>query len=130
MKNKMGWNTTELKKPYDSFAAEFQQRVRNACNPAPRSRVNKVSKPRKSLSLTPGMHGTPTAYSSPHVGYMASPQLRDPGINSPTGYPGPVAGRFNGPAVPSSAVPSSSAPRAPSSASGAGSNAADPMDLS
>jgi len=134
MKNKMGWNTPELKKPYDTFASEFQQRVRNACNPAPRARVNKVAKPRKSLSLTPGMHGTPLVYSSPQMGYMASPQVRGPG--SPHGpalnvssYP---------PGMPSiyttgSALPSASTSRPPSESrvrSSAGSSAAEPMDLS
>ena len=30
MKNKMGWKTSEDKKPYDNFAQEFQTRVKNA----------------------------------------------------------------------------------------------------
>ncbi|KAF2824139.1 hypothetical protein CC86DRAFT_297400 [Ophiobolus disseminans] len=116
MKNKMGWNTSELKKPYDAFASEFQARVRNACNPAPRTRVNKV-KPRKSVSMTPGMHGTPSAYSSPHMGYMAAPQVRTGSLPGVNGYssPGPSASR------------PASAPRVRSSV---GSSAAEPMDLS
>ncbi|KAH7071009.1 hypothetical protein FB567DRAFT_539109 [Paraphoma chrysanthemicola] len=83
MKNKMGWNTAELKKPYDGFANEFQQRVKNACNPGSRGQRPK----NKRTSSTP----THSAYPPPHMGYMASPQLRGPdsphdtnsGINIP-----------------------------------------------
>ena len=33
MKNKLGWGTTDLRKPFDSFANEFQTRVKNAVYP-------------------------------------------------------------------------------------------------
>jgi hypothetical protein len=29
MKNKLGWGTTDLRKPFDSFANEFQIRAKN-----------------------------------------------------------------------------------------------------
>jgi hypothetical protein len=38
MRKKMGWETSEDKKPYNRFAQEFQTRVRKACYPDPRAR--------------------------------------------------------------------------------------------
>jgi hypothetical protein len=123
MKNKMGWNTAELKKPYDAFANEFQQRVKNACSPAPRAqRPGPKSKVRK--DSTP----TQSVYPSPHMGYMASPQLRGPdspyGVNTGINIPPP-----NMQSIYSSGPPAS-APRLSRASIGAGSNAGEPMDLS
>jgi hypothetical protein len=79
MKNKMGWKTSEEKKPYDNFANEFQARVKNACFPAPRANriSNKKPQRKSSMQLTPVQH--PGVYPSPHLGYMASPQGLAPG---------------------------------------------------
>jgi hypothetical protein len=38
MRKKMGWETSEDKKPYNRFARELQIRVRKACYPDPRAR--------------------------------------------------------------------------------------------
>lgn len=144
MKNKMGWGTPELKKPYDNFAAEFQGRVRNACNPGPRPRVNGKSKPRRSVSSMPvGMHAN-SVYSSPQIGYMASPQVHgqpSPGLNSGINVAGrpppPGPGMYSpNPAPQLSHTPSGTGPRASVGSSSAGprasvgSNAAEPMDMS
>ncbi|KAH8706128.1 hypothetical protein GQ44DRAFT_777793 [Phaeosphaeriaceae sp. PMI808] len=70
MKNKMGWKTSEEKKPYDNFASEFQIRVKNACFPTPRShRIGAKKLLRK--SSTPATPLTPSIYPSPHMGYVA-----------------------------------------------------------
>lgn len=133
MKNKMGWGTPELKKPYDNFAAEFQSRVRNACYPGPRARVNNKAKPRRSIStMPPGMHAT-SVYSSPQMGYMASPQVRgpaSPGINSGINVasrPAPPGTSMYPPSPYATAVLRATPPGPRASV---GSNAAEPMDLS
>jgi hypothetical protein len=109
MKNKMGWGTPELKKPYDTFAAEFQQRVKNACYPGARPpRVTARARvPRRSVSDMQTMH-TPV-YSSPQMGYMASPQVR--------GTPGSAAGRPFAPGPGMIAGPPSAPPALPPSVS-------------
>jgi hypothetical protein len=146
MKNKMGWKTAEEKKPYDNFATEFQNRVKNACFPAPRLRgpnIKKVPHPRN--SMTPG---TPNAYPSPHIGFMAPPQPQPRAMGSPramnagVNVPGPAmqnmqAGGSAPQSTPPSARPSGSPAASPAAAqltapaaSRAGSSAAEPMDLS
>lgn len=133
MKNKMGWGTPELKKPYDNFAAEFQGRVRNACYPGPRPRVNGKSKPRRSvssMSIPQGPYPT-SIYSSPQMGYMASPQVRgppSPGLNSGinvAGRPLPPGMSMYSPHPPAPASRTPSGPRA-----SVGNSVADPVDLS
>jgi hypothetical protein len=61
MKNKLGWGTTDLRKPFDSFANEFQTRVKNAVNPDARAQRGGLKKGWHSSStpttpLTPGQH--------------------------------------------------------------------------
>ncbi|KAF2999826.1 hypothetical protein E8E13_006956 [Curvularia kusanoi] len=78
MKNKLGWNTTELKKPFDSFAAEFQTRVKNAYfggSRAPRGGGQKSKGRRK--SSTPATPSSPATYGLPPPwAYMPSPLPR------------------------------------------------------
>ncbi|KAJ4399228.1 hypothetical protein N0V91_009601 [Didymella pomorum] len=92
MKNKLGWNTTELKKPFDNFATEFQTRVKNACFPAPRAQRGggpKSKGPRK--SSTPATPSTPTGYGPPPAwAYMPSPQIRQDGVNTGINVPAPA----------------------------------------
>jgi hypothetical protein len=123
MKNKMGWKTSEEKKPYDNFANEFQNRVKNACSPAPRAgRMGGKKLQRKSSTPI----GTPGAYPSPHMGYVAPPQVRSPtspyGVNTGINIPGPqMQSIYSGPPPP---------PPISRASTGAGSNVAEPMDLS
>jgi hypothetical protein len=61
MKNKLGWGTTDLRKPFDSFANEFQTRVKNAVNPDARAQRGGPKKGRLTSStpttpLTPGQY--------------------------------------------------------------------------
>ncbi|OAL03272.1 hypothetical protein IQ06DRAFT_333384 [Phaeosphaeriaceae sp. SRC1lsM3a] len=120
MKNKMGWRTSEQKKPYDSFANEFQGRVKQACFPAPRSQRAGAKKPgRKSMS-GPGTPTTPGMYHSPQMGYMgppAQPPMRNP--NSPHGIP-MMQSVYSLPPPPTLSRQST----------GAGSSVSEPMDLS
>lgn len=92
MKNKLGWNTTELKKPFDNFATEFQTRVKNACFPAPRAQRGggpKAKGPRK--SSTPATPSTPTGYGPPPAwAYMPSPQIRQELMNAGINVPAPA----------------------------------------
>lgn len=124
MKNKMGWRTSEEKKPYDNFASEFQTRVKNACFPAPRAqRVTKKQQPRK--PSLPVMPDTPPVYPQPALGSWASPQVRTSGspysINTGSNVSIPLT----------SGMYSYSAINQPSRASnGASGNAGEPMDLS
>lgn len=122
MKNKMGWKTSEEKKPYDNFANEFQIRVKNACFPAPRAqRIGGKKVQRKSsMPLTPSLPGV---YPSPRMGYVAPPQVRTPGsphgVNTGINIPPPVMQSIY------------SHPPPPLLAStGTGNSAAEPMDLS
>lgn len=81
MKNKMGWKSSDQKKPYDNFANEFQTRVKNACFPAPRAqRVGARKQVRK--SSTPVTPATPPVYPQPHMGYVAAPAVRDDYVSS------------------------------------------------
>ncbi|KAL6711750.1 hypothetical protein ACN47E_002793 [Coniothyrium glycines] len=126
MKNKMGWKTAEEKKPFDSFASEFQTRVKNACFPAPRAqRVSGRKTVRK--SSTPATPSTPPVYAHHmQMGFVAPPQVRaDGGINTGINVPAPM--------LPSSQMQSS--PQVTDghhgrAHAGAGSSATDPMDLS
>ncbi|RMZ73380.1 hypothetical protein GMOD_00007887 [Pyrenophora seminiperda CCB06] len=111
MKNKMGWKDSHDKKPYDSFASEFQTRVKNACFPAPRAQRIGGRKPaaaRLSGPVTPPVYGQ-----QPHMGFMAPPQIRNDSLNTGINVAAP---------------PPPFLPRA-STGSGVG-TAADPMDLS
>jgi hypothetical protein len=124
MKNKMGWKTSEDKKPYDSFANEFQVRVKNACFPAPRQqRIGGKKLQRK--SSTPATPTTPGVYASPMMGYVAPPQVRASdsphGVNTAINIPAPsMPGIYSQPPAPGLSRAST----------GVGSNAAEPMDLS
>lgn len=123
MKNKMGWRTTEEKKPYDNFAQEFQTRVKNACFPAPRAQRIGGRKPGR-LSSAPS---TPPIHPSPYIGYLSgAPQF--PAINKEPNNTG-----ISVPALP----PYGSFPQAPPKAiqkqhsvTSNGDGAAEPMDLS
>lgn len=58
MKNKLGWGTTDLRKPFDSFANEFQTRVKNAVNPDARGqRGPKKGRPASTTPQNPPMFG-------------------------------------------------------------------------
>lgn len=128
MKNKLGWNTTELKKPFDNFATEFQTRVKNACFPAPRAQRGGGPKKGPRKSSTPATPSTPTGYGLPPAwGYMASPQIRQDGMNTGINVAPPL-GAYKQPAALSpdaSAQPTSiNNTRRPSASVG------EPMDLS
>ncbi|KAH6872551.1 hypothetical protein BKA58DRAFT_358780 [Alternaria rosae] len=121
MKNKMGWKTSEDKKPYDNFAQEFQTRVKNACFPAPRAqRIGGRKPPRNSSGPA-----TPPVYAQPHMGYVAPPQVRTDNVNTGINAPAPPAQN----SFPQPAAPAIRDQRSRESA-GAGSSAAEPMDLS
>jgi hypothetical protein len=128
MKNKLGWKTSEDKKAYDNFANEFQTRVKNACFPAPRAQRMGGRKPAR-VSSTPG---TPTVYAQPQMGYMAPPQVLNNGVNTGINIPAPPAqlmiAQPTPPAQPRSAQPTP--PKVTRASTGAGSSAAEPMDLS
>ncbi|EAT79010.1 hypothetical protein HBI56_165190 [Parastagonospora nodorum] len=136
MKNKMGWRTSEEKKPYDNFANEFQGRVRNACSPAPRAGRMSGKKPQRKSS-TP--IGTPGGYPSPHMGYMAPPQVLSPstahGVNSNINIAGPSMQSIYPQPSPVAAPPGPSGPSPPVSRISTGAenkenNMVEPMDLS
>jgi hypothetical protein len=121
MKNKMGWKSSEDKKPYDNFAQEFQTRVKNACFPAPRAqRIGGRKPPRNSSGPA-----TPPIYAQPHMGYVAPPQVRSDNVNTGINVPAPS---------PKTTFPQPTAPAIKDQRSrestGAGSTAAEPMDLS
>jgi hypothetical protein len=121
MKNKMGWKTPEEKKPYDNFANEFQVRVKNACFPAPRAqRVSNKKPPRKSSG--PGTPTTPNMYSPmTHMSHQVRPSENPYGIHNSINVPLPsIKDIYPGPSAPSFSRAST----------GAGSNMAEPMDLS
>jgi hypothetical protein len=141
MKNKMGWKTSEDKKPYDNFAQEFQTRVKNACFPAPRAQRIGGRKPAR-VSSTPG---TPGGYAQPQMGFMAPPQVHNNGVNTGINIPAPqppqpsqspqppqpMAAQPTPPAQPRSAQPTPPAPpKATRASTGAGGSATEPMDLS
>lgn len=75
MKNKMGWRTAEEKKPFDSFANEFQMRVKNACSPpVTRTQRGPGRKSAGRKSNTPANPLTPSAYSHPpHPHHQSQP---------------------------------------------------------
>lgn len=132
MKNKLGWNTTELKKPFDNFATEFQTRVKNACFPAPRAQRGggpKNKGPRK--SSTPATPSTPTSYPHPPAwAYMPSPQIQPDGVNTSINIPAPaVQGIYSAP-HPATASTSAVSNASNNAGNNAGSTAGEPMDLS
>lgn len=128
MKNKMGWRSQEEKKPYDSFASEFQTRVKNACFPAPRAHRLGNRKPMRKSS-TPNTPNTPPVYAQPHMGYVAPPQVRPDGVNSGINIPAPPMQSIY--AQPAATTPvSATKMQRPGSSAGAGGSAAEPMDLS
>lgn len=125
MKNKLGWNTTELKKPFDNFATEFQTRVKNACFPAPRAQRGGGPKKGPRKSSTPATPSTPTGYGMPPTwGYMASPQIRQNGFNNGINIPGLLMGDIYNQPGPSATVQPSYTGNQPSASAG------EPMDLS
>jgi hypothetical protein len=130
MKNKMGWNTSELKKPFDNFANEFQTRVKNACFPAPRARGGPGPRKPARKSSTPATPSTPMNGLQPSWGYMASPQVRHD-ANTGINVPAPAVQSIY--ALPSLAFKAQHPPQ-PSIESGnnaaPGNNAAEPMDVS
>ncbi|KAF7575000.1 hypothetical protein TUN199_06620 [Pyrenophora tritici-repentis] len=132
MKNKMGWKDSQDKKPYDTFAQEFQTRVKNACFPAPRAQRIGGRKPHPPAlggarhSITMGFpiygHGQP----QPHMGFVAPPQIRNGAPNNSSNNVHQAHRHSTGGA--GSSVINVQGPRP--STSGAGSSAEDPMDLS
>ncbi|KAF2180675.1 hypothetical protein K469DRAFT_639745 [Zopfia rhizophila CBS 207.26] len=79
MKQKLGWKTSDDRKPFDNIASDFQTRVKNATSPpSTRPRVA-TRKPRK--SSTPHASMMPTGY-PPHQ----SPYLAQAGIQVPPGF--------------------------------------------
>ncbi|KAF1940434.1 hypothetical protein EJ02DRAFT_379811 [Clathrospora elynae] len=121
MKNKMGWKTAEDKKPYDSFASEFQTRVKNACFPAPRAQRIGGRKPMRKASGP----STPPVYAQPHMGYVAPPQVHNDNVNTGINIPAPQIQNMYA----QSATPPAKNQR-PRASIGAGSSATEPMDLS
>ncbi|PVH94528.1 hypothetical protein DM02DRAFT_602326 [Periconia macrospinosa] len=84
MKNKLGWKTSEERKPFDTVATELQTRVKNACSPGPRiPRVNV----RKRKSSTPNTPGTPIMPNGP--GGPMVPNGANGAMAPPNGYDGP-----------------------------------------
>jgi hypothetical protein len=124
MKNKMGWNTSELKKPFDNFANEFQTRVKNACFPAPRARGGPGPRKPARKSSTPVTPSTPMNGLPPSWGYMASPQIRHDMTNSGINVPAPAVQSIY--ALPSLAFKS----QPPQASTEPVKNAPEPMDLS
>ena len=82
MKNKLGWSNSELRKPFDSFANEFQTRVKNAVNPDARGqRGPKKGRPASTTSQPPPMFGPNgiIPYGQPYVE-----------LEPPNGHRGPL----------------------------------------
>ncbi len=129
MKNKMGWKTSEEKKPYDNFASEFQTRVKNACFRAPRAQRIGGRKPsrKSSTAITPT---NAPMYAQPHMGYVAPPQVRHDGVNTGINIPAPAMHSIYS----QSAFHAINAQHGPQQHSqpltGPGTSAAEPMDLS
>ena len=130
MKNKMGWRTTEDKKPYDSFANEFQARVRIACFPAPRAHNLRGRKPTRkpSTPVTPAQY----VYNQPHMGYVASPQVRSEGVHTNTGInvAAPTVNSIYSPGSGPGPGPEPRGIKRTHTETTAGDSAAEPMDLS
>jgi hypothetical protein len=128
MKQKLGWKTTDERKPFDNVAAELQTRVKNACFPAPRAHRGNVRKPSRKSS-------TPITPSAPPIGFFAAPQARNP--SNSYGYSNVNTG-INIPAPPRASFASSSPysqlinpPVQPIAvAAGPGSSVMETMDLS
>jgi hypothetical protein len=134
MKNKMGWKTSEQKKPYDNFANEFQVRVKNACFPAPRAqRVGGKKMQRKSSTPLTPVH--PGVYPSPRMGYVAPPQIHtsssphgvNTGINIP---PPPMQSIYSQTQPPHPPRSPASVPGLLRALTGTDSPNVEPMDLS
>ncbi|KAL5115190.1 hypothetical protein ACEQ8H_006944 [Pleosporales sp. CAS-2024a] len=154
MKNKMGWKTSEEKKPYDNFANEFQARVRNACAPTARAgRISGKKFHRKSstphaaaVAPPPPPPSLPLAYAQPppqqppHMGYMAAPQVKSPNALHPRmNLSGPVAQAMypaqpqqqqHAPLLPPLLPPLTTPTLSSRASTSAGSTATEPMDLS
>ncbi|CBX90608.1 hypothetical protein IAQ61_002101 [Plenodomus lingam] len=122
MKNKMGWRSSEEKKPYDTFAIEFQTRVKNACFPAPRAQGLRGRKPPRKSS-TPA---TPThpIYGPPLMGYVAPPQVRPEGVNTAINIPAPAVQSIYSPGSSSRGV------KRNHPSTDEGDSSTEPMDLS
>jgi hypothetical protein len=130
MKNKMGWNTSELKKPFDNFANEFQTRVKNACFPAPRARGGPGPRKPGRKSSTPATPSTPMNGVQPSWGYMAAPQIRHdantginvaaPAVQSIYALPSPASKSY----PPPQPLPATGSTNLP------GGSSTEPMDLS
>jgi hypothetical protein len=134
MKQKLGWKSSDERRPFDSVAAELQTRVKNACFPAPRAHL---TKPRK---IGPRKSSTPATPSTPPIGFFAAPQPRNhmnghgqgnvnSGINipAPHGAPFPSSGPYS--PLPLPAI-RGRPPKRKSLPEGPGSSAGEPMDLS
>ncbi|PSN69415.1 hypothetical protein BS50DRAFT_550262 [Corynespora cassiicola Philippines] len=118
MKQKLGWKSTDERKPFDNVAIEFQTRVKNACFPAPRAHRVSTRKPSRKSS-------TPATPATPPIGYYSSPQVRLTGSAN-----GNVNTGINIAAPPPPAAfyaPPPSQPHGPASTPG---HASEPMDLS
>jgi hypothetical protein len=72
MKSKLGWKTTDERKPFDNVAIELQTRVKNACFPAPRAHRATLRKP----AAVRRSSGHLAVVTNPPIGYFAAPQIR------------------------------------------------------
>ena len=124
MKNKMGWKTSEEKKPYDNFASEFQTRVKNACHPVPRTQRVGGRKPLRKSS-TPATSLNPPVHTQPHLGFVAPPQVRNDSVNTSINIPAPAMQSIYSQSAFHAATAQYQQPPA-----ALGGSAADPMDLS
>jgi hypothetical protein len=133
MKQKLGWKTTDERKPFDNVATELQTRVKNACFPAPRAHRAGVRKPSRKSSA-------PVTPVAPPIGFFAGPQVRhtsNGNVNTGINIPAPpsrdsfTAGSYPATPGPNSPFPAHRGPPVQVAAvSGLGSSAAEPMDLS
>jgi hypothetical protein len=101
MKQKLGWRTSEDRKPFDNVANEFQTRLKNAANPAPRAHPRHQGRRPSRKSSTSATPATPA------IGYYPSPQVRN---NSLANLPMPIINHNNvnsGINIPAPRVPDS-----------------------
>jgi len=127
MKQKLGWKTSDERKPFDNVAIELQNRVRNACFPVPRGSRGPSRKFTRKSSTPAGPFGPP-------IGYFMPPQVRPP---QPTALNTNVNANasINIPAPPSAYDPGTqgkkmfSAKTAPSKPASPGDSEGDPMNI-
>jgi hypothetical protein len=77
MKTKLGWKTSDDRKPFDNVATELQTRVKNACFPAPRAQRVQRTKNTGRKSSTPATPATPA---TPPIGYFPAPSFPQTGM--------------------------------------------------